>query len=356
MTNIRVTRNRALLLAGTACALTLAAPGAAWAGDCSAATLVTGTVERLTADCTTTVGLVIPAGVTSFDGQGHTITAVDPAGGAFGDDPNSLGTYGDVIEADDDPNLTVRNVTVQAATGASSGLNGIELYNTSATLTGVTVRNLPGDATYGIRDVYNLSTPGKLTLTNSSVTGYGYEGVYVYAEGSPLTTVVSNSTIGPANAAAQRDSYVFGLDVEGGSATLSGNRVTAATVSPYAVQFAVYLAYLTGGSTFNGNTIRGDSNFGVYLYDSGNGVRITSNRILDQGPDASAFGSEDFGVSLVLTGATVVSGNTIQCFQVPVAVNEVEVNPGTFGPNTVSNAGCPTAPAVARAAARSARR
>ena len=69
MTSFRLTKNRAVLLGGAACALALAAPGKAWATDCSVATLVSGTSEKLTSDCTTTVGVVIPAGASAPGGE-----------------------------------------------------------------------------------------------------------------------------------------------------------------------------------------------------------------------------------------------------------------------------------------------
>jgi hypothetical protein len=55
--------------------------GYAAAATCSFTTV--GTTMQLKADCTTTAPIFIPNGVTTFDGQGHTITAVDPSGDHF---------------------------------------------------------------------------------------------------------------------------------------------------------------------------------------------------------------------------------------------------------------------------------
>src|SRR5215212_3908187 len=45
-------------------------------------TTTTSKTMTLNADCTTTSSIIVPNGLT-FDGAGHTITAVDPAGGHF---------------------------------------------------------------------------------------------------------------------------------------------------------------------------------------------------------------------------------------------------------------------------------
>src|SRR5947209_2297821 len=108
---------RAALLGGAAYTLVLAAPHGAWAAaDCGATGVIVtvGTTQKLIADCTTTTGVVIPSTVRTFSGQDHTITGVDPAGGAFGDEPNSLGLKGFVVTNRNDPDLTITNLGVQA--------------------------------------------------------------------------------------------------------------------------------------------------------------------------------------------------------------------------------------------------
>ncbi len=68
-------------------------------------------------------------------------------------------------------------------------------------------------------------------------------------------------------------------------------------------------------------------------------MRITLNRILDQGPDGVS--DYDAAIALWSSPAPVVTGNRIRCFGVPVEVDGQPINPCTFGPNAVSNAGCP---------------
>ena len=182
-----------MLALGGALLLASAGPAAA-ATDCGdpGVLVTTGTTERLTADCTTGGTIQIPSDIGTFHGQGHAITAT---GGGFGN--------GAILEADGNPGLTVTDLTVQADQGASGLQYGIHLHDTSATLSRVTVRNLPGPSVDGIDDLYDLTTPGRLTLTGSTVTGYGDYGVLVFG-GSDFRTVATGNTIGPASVAGQQ--------------------------------------------------------------------------------------------------------------------------------------------------------
>src|SRR4051812_18282036 len=168
-------------------------------------TTTTGKTMTLNGDCTTTTSIIVPNGLT-FDGAGHTITAVDPAGGHFtggviqngGAKANvtnvKITTSGlaEVCDAGPDrlrgilfdgasgsiTNTEITNINQNHGTtfsGCQEG-NGIEVRNFGASPTTIRV-SIDGNVVTGYQKtgiIANGDTDA--TITDNTVTGYGRQG------------------------------------------------------------------------------------------------------------------------------------------------------------------------------------
>lgn len=185
------------------------------------------TTIRLTADCTTDQTLLIPDGWT-LDGDGYTITAVDPAGGHFlGAVVRNGGTSAHVtdltVTADglanvcDEGNDRLRGILFDGASGSITN-NVVTNVNQGASGcqegTAIEVRNEPfettgpdlavtidGNVANGyIKNGITANGSVAATITNNSVTGSGPVGVPLAAQngiqvGFGATAVVRFNTV-----------------------------------------------------------------------------------------------------------------------------------------------------------------
>jgi hypothetical protein len=197
-------------------------------GDC---VVSTDTVEKridLLADCTTDETIVIPNGYT-FDGNEHTITAVDPAGGHFrGAILQNAGATANVV----DLNLTASGL-VDACDGGTDALAGVRLLDASGSISNVDAVELNQGHASGCQegDAFEFRSSGTITrtvtVTGSSAVNYQKTGVLV--SGAVVATVSGNtvSGYGPSTVIAQNGIQVsFGASAVVERNTISNNDYT----------------------------------------------------------------------------------------------------------------------------------
>ena len=158
-----------------------------------------GTTRTLVADCTTDATISIPGGYT-LDGAGHTITAVDPAGGHF------LGA----VVANAGSVAHVRNLGVTTSglanvcDGGATRLRGILLEDASGSIrdsvvtginqgasgcqegNGIEVRSAPFDGTH----------PNTKHVTVAGNTVIAYQKTGIVANGDVFVDVTDNTVVG----------------------------------------------------------------------------------------------------------------------------------------------------------------
>jgi hypothetical protein len=239
----------------------------------------------LTADCDTTVPLVIPDGVT-LDGGGHTITAHDPVGGFFSG----------AVVSNAGPSMTIQNLHIvgsfpTAAPGCGRGtLFGIHFNDASGTVSNVTVAGISehsgcnSTTGIGIR-ADGVTAAQTVTITGTTVTGYQRNGVD--ARGS-MTMNVSGSTIGPPemlNGVIAQNGVVYvgnGNGQPGG--TVSGNTIFGSGDAVQNVSTDAVLLIGAKNVTITNNVITSDSSqrgtdIGIFVLGDSTGVTISFNKI-----------------------------------------------------------------------------
>jgi hypothetical protein len=230
------------------------------------------TVYTLLADCTTDHTVVVPQnpGGSTFDGDGHTITGVDPVAGHF---------TGAVVQAQAGPNaITVKNLTVTVSNladvcdGDANRLRGILFDNVAGAITnneviglkqgtnsgcqegnGIDVRNAPFDTT---------GTDRSVLMTGNVVTDYQKTGIV--ASGSVAVTLRSNTVTGagPITYIAQN-----GIQVGfGATAIVKSNSSSRNTYTPKSFVACGLLVFQADGVSASGNNFfdneRNQCNFG----------------------------------------------------------------------------------------------
>ncbi len=271
----------ALLVAG---GLVIVEAGPAAAATCALPAPVGGVIT-LTADCDTTIPLVIPDGVT-LDGAGHTITAHDPVGGFFSGAVVTNAGTSMIIQ-----NLTIVGSFPTAAPGCGRGiLEGIRFNDAGGSVSNVTVDGITEGSGcnpttgIGIR-AEGVAAARTVTITNTTVTGYQRNGMD--ARGT-MTMNVSGSTIGPPqdlnNIIGQNGVVYFQSAAGQPGGTVSGNTIFG---NGDAVQNVSTTAVLLAGAkdvTITQNTITSDpsqkgTDVGIFVANGSTGVTISSNNI-----------------------------------------------------------------------------
>ena len=284
--------------AGTALAIT----------DCTFTT--TGTTMKLDGDCTTDATILIPDGFT-LDGQGHTITAVDPDGGHF---------VGAVVQAGGDT-AHVTQLTVQASglanvcDGGADRLRGIMFEGASGSITHTTVRDVnqgpsgcqEGNAIEVRNAPFDGTHPNTQAVEISHNVILDYQKTGIVANGD-VDVEISHNDIGASatqeNLAANSVQLGFGAT---GSVThnqIDGNQWKG--TSNYAAS-AVLVYAADGGPEVSNNNIRGNSDVGLFiLADDGT---YDNNRVFDEGADHPNSGF-DIGVGNYGANNTVTNNKS----------------------------------------------
>ena len=231
-------------------------------GTCLVSTSgTTPVIYTLLADCTTTQTIVVPqnAGGSVFDGNGHSITGMDPAADHF---------RGAVVQAQAGPGtITVKNltVTVSALTDACDAgadrLAGIRFDAVGGLISNNTVNDLEQGTNgqsgcqegNGI-DVRNAPfTAGgvdfKVTISNNTVTDYQKTGIL--ANGSVAATITGNTVTGDGPV-----SYIASNGIQvgfGATATVKGNTASGNWYTPASDIACGFLIFQADGVNASSN-------------------------------------------------------------------------------------------------------
>ncbi|HEX7024002.1 MAG TPA: right-handed parallel beta-helix repeat-containing protein [Gemmatimonadales bacterium] len=238
-------------------------------GPCSVSTA--GTTITLLSDCTTSHTLFIPAGWT-LDGNGFTITAVDPAGGHF------LGAV--VKNAGTSANVTDLTVTASALANVCDGagppdtrLRGILFEGAAGSITNSIVTNVnqgPSGCQEGnaieVRNAPFDDTGTDLVVTIDGNTVNGYIKNGITANGSVAATITNNTVTGSGPVgvplAAQNGIQIgFGATAVVRGNTISGNNYTPASYVACGILFYQAAGVKASANTQSGNE-RDNCNYG----------------------------------------------------------------------------------------------
>lgn len=301
---------RSSIFVVAAAALLSLAPPAEAATTCTFT--VVGSVMTLNADCTTDAAIIVPDGFT-LNGNGFTITAVDPAGGHF---------KGAVV-MNGGATAFVSNLTVEALALANvcdagaNRLRGIMFEGASGSITHVTVKNInqgpsgcqEGNAIEIRKAPFDGTHPDTATVTVSHSTLTGWQKTGIVANGDVFATIVHN-TIGAsatqANLAA--NSVQFGF---GGGGILQHNHIEGNiwTTNTSWASSAV-LVYLAAPVNVSKNNIGGNADVGIWI--ESNYAVVDNNRVFEDGPD----GYYDIGIGSWGTN-NLVTNNKVRGYDVP---------------------------------------
>jgi len=223
----------------------------ATAGNCSFSE--SGGVITLLADCTTDETIQVPDGKT-LDGNGFSITAVDPVGGHF---------LGAVVE-NAGVMANVKNLTVTASNLAEAcdafpnSLAGIRFNGATGAITNNTVTGLQqgpsGDGCQEgdgieVRNSEGAATP-QVTVTGNTVSDYQKTGVLVTGLVSAVVTGNTISGYGPVGFTAQN-----GIQVSfGATALVSSNTISKNFYTPKAYDACGLLICQADGVKIGRNT------------------------------------------------------------------------------------------------------
>jgi hypothetical protein len=282
----------ALLVAG---GLVVAEAGPAAAADITTACAGSSTTTfTLTADCTTTVPLTVPDGVT-LDGGGFTISATD-IGGA---------QWNGAIVTNAGASMNIQNVTItgpaggfQLCTQATNVLYGILFLDASGTVNNVTVDHIyqqqnplsPSCQTgRAIRAESTTAMAQTVTLTNTKVMDYQKTGFE--ARGSAMTMDISGSTAGPPHPLVGLIAQ-NGVTYVGAAGTIANNPEIwgsgdQSTVGPDApTDGTAVLLFGATGVTVTRNTITGaGTDMGVAVANGSSAITVSFNQIGRTAPD-----------------------------------------------------------------------
>lgn len=291
----------------------------------------TGNVMQLDADCTTDMTIVVPDGMT-LDGNGHTITAVDPAGDHFrGAVVASGGATGHVMNVV----VTTYDLT-NACDGGADRLRGIMFEGTSGSITratvtgvnqgpsgcqegnGIEVRNAPFDGTH----------PNTVTVEVSGNTVVDYQKTGIVANGD-VDVRIENNEVGASatqeNLAANSIQLGFGALGSAVRNQVDGNQWKG--TSNFAA--SAILVFAAGPVEVSQNVIQGNSDIGVF--GSANQGTYENNKVFDRGADHPNSGF-DIGVG-VFGSDNQVGNNKIRGFDVAVAGISEGTNKAIPSPN-----------------------
>lgn len=238
--------------------------------DCTFTDDVTNKVWTLTADCQTDASIVIPDGYT-LDGDGHTITAVDPVGGHFvGGVVRNAGpsahvtdltvTTSNLANVCDGGDYRLRgilfdgasgSITNNVVTGINQGPSGCQEGNA------IEVRNAPFD---------NTGADVIVTISGNYADAYIKNGITV--NGSVVATVADNTVVGNGPVGvplAAQNGIQIGF---GATAIVRGNTITGHDYTPEAWSACGLLLYEADGVKASKNKYSGNE---VNMCDVGKG-------------------------------------------------------------------------------------
>jgi hypothetical protein len=312
-----------------ALALLLSAQPARAANDCSFTD--TGSALVLQADCTTDTTIAVPDGYT-LDGNGFTITAVDPAGDHF---------TGAVI-LNEGATAHVTNVTVTASglsnvcDGGADRLRGIMFDGAGGSITNNTVvginQGASGCQEGNAIEVRNAPFDGTHPNTQSVEIAHNdvidYQKTGIVANGDVDVDVHHNDVGASAtqqNLAANGIQLGFGAQGDVYNNTVDGNQWLGTSNF---VGTAI-LIFSAGEADVSQNNVRGNSGVGLYVF--ADGGTYVNNRIFDEGADAPTS-IADIGLGNFGNNNTVLN-NKVRGFDTPFAGVDDDDNVAIPSPN-----------------------
>lgn len=241
----------------------------------------TGKMMKLNADCTTDTTILIPNGFT-LDGQGHTITAVDPAGDHF---RGAVVKNGGAI-------AHVKNLTVTASgladvcDGGVDALSGILFLGASGSITRSKALDInQGPSGCGEGNGIEVSNFGdnpnvvKVKIANNIISAYQRAGISAAGDVSVIVEGNTITGLGPVDYIAQN-----GIQLDSGAlGTVQENNVSGNVFTP---------------QTFASSGI-------LLFFAPGDGIRVVENRV-----DANDVGIRLHGASFAKVNENRVTGST----------------------------------------------
>ena len=272
-----------------------------------------GTRLILNADIITDETITIPDGYT-LDGNGHTITAVDPPGGHF---------IGAVVQ-NEGATAHVKNLTVTVSdlsnTCDSYGdrLRGIMFEGASGSITHCTVVGInqgpsgcqEGNAIEVRNPPFDGTHPNTQTVEIAHNKIQAYQKTGIVANGD-VKAAIHHNQIGASatqeNLAANTIQLGFGATGSAVHNNIDGNQwLQASDWSATAI-----LIYLADGADISKNNVGGNSDVGIYVY--GDDCTVNNNRVFDNGPDGL---HGDVGIGSYGEGNSVTN-NKVRGFETP---------------------------------------
>lgn len=281
-------------------------PAAGAATDC--VFLTSGTTMTLQGDCTTDETLFIPDGFT-LNGDGHTITAVDPPAGTFtGAVLKNAGSTAHVtnvtVTADDlavachpsaPTDLRLRGILFEGASGSITHSTVVDLNQGASGCqegNSIEVRNAPFDGTH----------PNTLTVEIAHNNVDQYQKTGILANGDVDVNIHHNdvgASATQANLAANAVQLGFGATGSVTHNNIDGN--TWATSS--AVATAVLL-FEAAGPVVSQNNLRGNADVGIYVL--ADNATVNNNKVFESGADGFYdIGIGNYGASNAVTNNKV---------------------------------------------------
>ena len=263
------------------------------ANDCTFTT--TGSTMTLNANCTTEESIVIPNGMT-LNGNGNTITAVDPSGnhfkgavvkngGSVASVKNLTVTAQGLSNVCDAGNDRLRGIMFEGASGSITHNNVIGINQGASGCqegNGIEVRNAP----------FNLSGTADLPVEIAHNTVEHYQKTGILTNGDVKVSVHHNkvgSADLPTSLAANSIQMGFGAFGDITQNQISGNQ----WCGPSDTVATAVLLFDTGTSKVSKNIIDGNSDIGIYGF--ANNVTMDNNKVSDSGADCNVNGY-DIGI------------------------------------------------------------
>lgn len=278
---------------------------------------ISGTVMNLDSDCTTDQTIFVPDGWT-LDGNGKTITAVDPPAGSF---------LGAVIK-NEGAVANVKNLSITTDSLANSckpaapvdnRLRGILFDGASGSITHNTVLNInkgPSGCQEGNAiEVRNAPFDGthpdtrKVEISHNKISAYQKTGIV--ANGDVEALIKHNHIAASAtqeNLAANSIQLGFGAIGTVTQNIIEGNQWMG--TSDFA---ATAILVFDARGDVSKNNIRGNSDIGIYIF--GNGVTVNNNKVFDIGADHANSG---YDIGIVNVGNNnSITNNKVMGFEEP---------------------------------------
>ncbi|PWE18683.1 hypothetical protein DDZ18_03575 [Marinicauda salina] len=272
---------------------------------------MSGSTMLLNGDCTTTETIYVPDGVT-LDGQGHSITALDPFEGAVVE--NEAGAV--------EMHVTRLVVAADLPQGCRADLEGVRFLGASGSVSHSTVADITQDSgcQTGVGIVARnegTTVEESVSISHSVIENYGKGGIACIGSGSctiehnVITESADQDRLGA-------NSVQFSLGA-GGSLRfnhIGGNQWLGD--SAYAA--TAVLAFESDDVLIANNNIGGNSDVAVYVYGD-DAATVDNNRIFERSPDDGYY-PVNYGVEwglLDVGSGNVMTNNKVRGYEIPAA-------------------------------------